>query len=192
MVTRRRYIPKTDGLFAACLVVGALYFARDVFIPLALAMLLAFLLEPLARRLELCRLGRTVSVLLAILTLVVAVCVVGLVVSTQLSQLSANLPQYNDNIHKRLQQIREADVGFAGRAIKSIRDFRKEMVPANSPIAGLSSSNSPPAVTEKPIPVEIHNEDQTMLKFLQPYISPSLSFLFKAILVAIQLLARRC
>ena len=39
-------------LAAVCIVVAALYFARDVLVPLALAMLLSFLLGPLVTRLE--------------------------------------------------------------------------------------------------------------------------------------------
>jgi predicted PurR-regulated permease PerM len=165
--------------------VAVLYFARDVFIPLALAMLLAFLLEPLVRRLESWHLGRTASVMLGILTLAIAFSVLGLVVSRQLSQLSGNLPQYRDNIHKRLQQIRKANIGFAERALRSIQNFPKELTPTNSSPSNLSSTNSPPQAMEKPIPVEIHNGNQTVLKMVQPYISPSLSILLKLLLVVV-------
>ena len=61
---------------AACVVVAALYYARDVLLPLAMAMLLAFLLNPLASRLEKWRLGRVVPVLLTVL---LAMSIVGLV-----------------------------------------------------------------------------------------------------------------
>ena len=185
IMRRNHYTSKTSGLFSTCLVVAVLYFARDVFVPLALATLLAFLLEPLVRRLELCHLGRTPSVLLAIVTLMVAGAALGLVVSSQLSQLNVNLPQYKDNIHKRLQQIREANVGSAARALKSIQDIPKELTPTNSPPSNSSSSNVPTESTQKPIPVEIHDENQTALKLLQPYVSPSLSFLLKLVLVAV-------
>ena len=47
---------------SVCVVVAALYFAQEVLIPLALAVLLCFLLAPLVTRLERYRLGRVPSV----------------------------------------------------------------------------------------------------------------------------------
>lgn len=157
-----------------------LYLAREIFVPLALALLLAFLLEPLARRLELCRLGRTASVLLAILAVAIAGGAVVLVVSKQLSELTANLPQYKINIHKRIQEIRESKVG---RAVTSIQDFQKGLSPVTSSVTNFPASAAGPG--GKPIAVEIRDDNQPVLKFLQPVISPSLSFLVKLLLVAV-------
>ena len=58
-LTQRRSTADTSKLFAlvtAVVVVGALYFARAVLVPFALAMLLSFLLTPLVRQVEKTRL----------------------------------------------------------------------------------------------------------------------------------------
>src|SRR3954468_16382231 len=55
--------PRAMGVVIA---VAALYFARDVLIPFALAMLLTFLLAPLVRRLERVRMPRVAAVLLLV------------------------------------------------------------------------------------------------------------------------------
>ncbi len=62
------------GLWALALtsfVIATLYFARDLFIPLALASLLTFLLSPLVVRIERW-LGRIAAVLLVVVTIFAA------------------------------------------------------------------------------------------------------------------------
>ena len=174
-----------DGLFSTCLVVGILYLARDIFVPLALAMLLAFLLEPLARRLELLHLGRTVSAFVAMFAVVIIGCLGTFIVSKQLSQLGTNLPSYEARIHQRIQQVRDGYVGPASKAVKSIQDFRKGLTPTNSPESSLFSTNSSGAVEQKPIPVEIQDNSQPVIKLVQRLFSPSLKFLIKLILVVV-------
>ena len=51
----------------AVVVIGALYFARVVFVPLALAMLFAFVLTPIVKLFERIRVGRTLSTFLVVL-----------------------------------------------------------------------------------------------------------------------------
>jgi len=185
---RKRYLEKSGGLLFACLIVSVLYFARDIFVPLALATLMAFLLEPLSRRLERYHLGRMGSVLLAIFAVVIAGCVMGLAASKQLGQLAGNIPEYKNNIHTRLQRLRDGDEGLARRAIKSIQDLRAEIAPTNSPVANNAAGTVRPGDgASKPIPVEVHNQDQEQipLRLAQAFISPSLSFLLKLILVVV-------
>jgi predicted PurR-regulated permease PerM len=50
--TRDKFNSSDSRLITAILVMAVLYFAREVFVPLALAGLLAFLLAPAATRLE--------------------------------------------------------------------------------------------------------------------------------------------
>lgn len=55
-------------LLALLIVIGTLYFAREVLIPFSLAMLFAFILTPAVRQMEALHLGRAASV--SIVTLV--------------------------------------------------------------------------------------------------------------------------
>src|ERR687886_2160254 len=55
-----------ETLLVGALAVAALYFGREVFVPLALATLLGFVLAPLVRLLRRGRLGRVPSVLVAV------------------------------------------------------------------------------------------------------------------------------
>src|SRR5688572_27630293 len=89
------------------LVVGVvLYFAREVLIPIALAILLTFLLVPLVRRLERYRLPRVVAVGVAVGVTALGVAAVGWLVQGQVVELATNLPQYKDNIRAKLKSLR--------------------------------------------------------------------------------------
>src|SRR4051812_41380189 len=83
-------------LASVCVVVAALYFAQDVLIPLALALLLSFLMAPLASRLERWRLGRIPSVLIVVIVIFALIGVLGYVVWVQLFDLAANIDNYRD------------------------------------------------------------------------------------------------
>jgi predicted PurR-regulated permease PerM len=79
-------------------VVAALYFAKEILLPLALAILLSFLLTPLANRLERWGLPRVLAVILVVATSFAPLGVVGWIVTKQLVQLSQTLPVYRDSI----------------------------------------------------------------------------------------------
>lgn len=67
---RERLKGKDSALMTAILVAGVLYFARDIFIPLALATLLSFLLAPAANQLEGWKLKRLPAALIVVLVCV--------------------------------------------------------------------------------------------------------------------------
>ena len=65
----RRPSADLGALLAIFLVIGALYLGRPLLMPLALALLVTFLLGPLVSRLERVGLARTLSVVVVILML---------------------------------------------------------------------------------------------------------------------------
>lgn len=124
--------PTNRTLPAAILVVviAGLYFARDVLIPIALAILLSFLLSPLVNRLQRTGLKRVPASLIVVF---VSFCVFGLagwVVFHQLIAVAGELPQYRQNIHKKVASLRLPSHGSIGRATQSLKDISKEIVNA--------------------------------------------------------------
>jgi predicted PurR-regulated permease PerM len=76
------------------IVVAALYFAREILVPIALAVLLSFVLAPLVKLLQRWHLPRPVAVLLTVAGgLAVAICLATMVM-VQASQLARDLPRY--------------------------------------------------------------------------------------------------
>jgi predicted PurR-regulated permease PerM len=87
------------------LIVASLYWARPVLVPVALAILLTFLLSPLDSAFKRLGLGRIVSVaLLAALTFSL-VGIIGWIISLQVREFAHNLPGYQGNIKKRIEEL---------------------------------------------------------------------------------------
>lgn len=85
--------------------IAALYFGRDILMPLALAILLTFALAPLAKRLQRVGLSRVPAVLASVLLAFAAFAVFGLVVGNQLLHLADNLPAYQNNVINKLADL---------------------------------------------------------------------------------------
>ena len=93
-------------LFCGVIVVAALYFARDVLLPLALAILLSFLLSPVVARLEKWRLGRIPSVVIVAVVAFGLVATLGYVLLLQAYEVANQLPEYKDNIVAKIESFR--------------------------------------------------------------------------------------
>ena len=82
-----------SSVVALLVAAAVLYFAQEVLVPVAVSILLAFLLAPAVRRLEQWKLGRAPSALIvALLAFGVLFGVVG-IAATQAVQLGAKLPE---------------------------------------------------------------------------------------------------
>lgn len=127
---------RTFALLSACLVVAALYFCREVLLPLALAILFSFLLAPLVDRLERWRMHRIVAVILAVTLCFVSVGGLSYVLSRQLYDLAYNLPEYKENIIAKARAFRGGEDGVVARATKALKEVQANV------LSGESSENS--------------------------------------------------
>jgi predicted PurR-regulated permease PerM/CheY-like chemotaxis protein len=93
------------------LVVAGLYWLQAVLIPLALAVLLTFLLSPVVGTLQRRGLGRVPSVLVTVLLALAILGGTGWTLTRQLVTLADELPQYSLNIHHRIADLRGASKG---------------------------------------------------------------------------------
>jgi len=98
-------------LSIAGIIIMALYFARDLFIPLALAILLSFVLGPLVKRVRRTHIGRVPSVIAVVLLAFLAIVTVGMLIGSQLTQLAGELPEYQSNIIQKIQSIKGIGTG---------------------------------------------------------------------------------
>ena len=87
-------------------IVAALYLAKEVLIPLALAILFSFLLGPVVRRVERLGLWRVPSVLAVTVAFFAIFAGIGWVTAHQVIGLAGKLPAYQDNIQRKLQALR--------------------------------------------------------------------------------------
>ena len=119
---------------AIVVVVGALYVGRDILIPLALAILLSFMLAPIVIRLRRFGLGRIPSVLAVVLLLFVALLGLGAIVASQVVHLADNLPRYEWNLRSKIRDLRIAipSGGVVERTSDMLRDLGQELEEATS------------------------------------------------------------
>ena len=125
---------KTSSLAGLLVVAAVLYLARDVLIPLALAILLSFLLAPLVRRLEQWRLGRIPATLIAVVLAFSLIGGVGVVAAKQALSLAAKLPEYRENIQKKIRSVRAPQESRIGKAAEAIKELENEAAPEAAPL----------------------------------------------------------
>lgn len=95
------------GLLIAALVIAGLFFGRDLLVPLALALLLGFLLDPAVSRLKRWGLSRMAATLLVVAITLCTLGGMGAYLGNQVSQLSADLPTYQNTIRTKLRDLRK-------------------------------------------------------------------------------------
>jgi len=114
-------------LVSLALVVAALYFAKEILLPIALAVLLSFVLTPLVAQLERWRLGRVPSVLIVTLLFASGIGGIAWLATSQVVELSTQLPQYKDNLISKIRSVRSQSSGKLSQAKKAIEEIGEEL-----------------------------------------------------------------
>src|SRR5687768_7962141 len=132
-ISPRRTSPLSGGTVALVLLavaaIAALYFGREVLVPIALAVLLSFVLAPFVRFLQSWYIPRVIAVLgVTLLALVIAVGLAGLMVA-QVNQLASELPRYESTLRQKIQSLRGifAGTGTLERASEVLKGLQKEI-----------------------------------------------------------------
>jgi predicted PurR-regulated permease PerM len=160
----------------AAIIIMVLYFGRDVIIPLALAILLSFVLAPLVGLLQRMRIPRGLAVVSVVIIAFALIFAMGSLLAAQLTQLAGDLPRYQSTISEKIQSFRETTArrGTLERASGMLKDLSKELdKPKDAATLGAVTS---PKVTAplKPVPVQVLQPDPGALESLQSLISPLL------------------
>lgn len=179
MVTNRPNSNSRNAtLLNVVLVVAILYFARVVFVPLALAVLFSFLLAPLVTRLRRWGWWRVPAVLTVVTAAFLLLAVIGGLVTAQLTDLGHKLPEYQHNIHQKLQSIRDSSSGVIGRFTRIVHDFSQELKPA-------PASTRPAPGDVKPVPVEIRQGELSPLQLAPRVLGSVIDLLLTTVIVVV-------
>ena len=146
------------GLLLLAFVIAALYFARTVLVPIALATLITFLLSRLVTRLERW-IGRIAAVLVTVIAMFAIFAGASWVIGRQVIDLADKLPEYQANIVAKIRSLRLPAGGPLARFSSSVNVLQKELVapspaPSTERVPDDSSTRTPPPVAS-PIPVKI-------------------------------------
>src|SRR5205814_9686066 len=135
-----------------------LYFARELLIPFAFALTLAFLLAPAVSRLESRRIGRVVAVAITGILAFTILSAVGYVVARQLLNVARSLPEYRLSIQKKLASVHSSAGQSVENAVKAIDDISGDF-------AGTGPATSTPQQPPTQIqPVRVIDPDRTQLQ----------------------------
>jgi predicted PurR-regulated permease PerM len=165
------------NLAVAALIVTTLYFAREILVPVALAVLFSFVLAPFVIRLQSWRVPRTLSVLVAVSIGFSIIFSLGGLMVSQANRLAEELPGYQQTLRDKIQGLRGIAAGGSGtleRASKVLRELDTELQnPARGQAATVDLRRQS---VDKPIPVEIRQPDPgtltTLVAIIQPLIQP--------------------
>ena len=167
----------TTMLFTV-VIVSALYFGREVLVPIALALLLSFALAPLVRFLQGWRVPRMFAVIFVVLIAFAAIFSLGALMVSQVNQLASDLPRFQSTLREKIQALRgaAAGTGTLERASQVLQDLSSELDKpgANRPAIGLQTNAGPSP--DRPIPVEVKQPDpgalQTLVALITPLVHP--------------------
>lgn len=166
--------PSTSSLMTlvvSVVIVAALYVAREVLIPITLAVLLSFVLAPLVGRLRRFGLWRVPSVFLAVFLALGVILMLGGVIGLQMAQLGSEASFYAQTVGRKVDMVR----GFAtsrAEALASRLGRSIEAAPRPKPEAPQSQQADQ---APKPVPVEVHQPDPTPIELIERIAVPVLS-----------------
>ncbi|RWP38095.1 MAG: AI-2E family transporter [Mesorhizobium sp.] len=177
MALPRMSLPTVATVVAA---VAALYFGREVFLPIAIALLLTFALAPLVSALKRVGIPRLPAVIASVLGAFTVLALFSFIVATQVSELAQNIPLYQSNILTKVRSLKETGVGggVIARLSEAIERVGQELD---------RQETSPPAADQprrEPVPVEIIARERP-LQVLQNLIGPLISPLASAGLIIV-------
>jgi predicted PurR-regulated permease PerM len=174
---------RVGSIVTIVVLVAALRLGKVLFVPFALATLFTLLLAPIVRRLELMHLPRVLAVVVTVLLASAAAAGVGWAVYGQLDQVGSSLPEYRDNIRRKVEAFGR------GGPVSKIQKGIADVMPDAEPAAG--ETGPPPAIppapsvaptdedrlrglTSHPVPVTVVPASPTPLQFVGEVAGPLL------------------
>lgn len=160
-------------------IVLALYFGRDLLVPLSLSVLLTFMLAPLVTRLQRW-IGRICAVLLVVAMIFGATGAIGWMLTDQAIDLANKLPSYKQNIRDKLRSIQIPSQTPLSRLTQTIDELKEDL-----PGGSTNRADAKPRAKTKVTSVEIVSGKNERVEFMQGILAPVLGPLGTAALVVL-------
>jgi predicted PurR-regulated permease PerM len=167
--------PTGTVLLTLVVVVAVLRLAQDLFIPLALAVLLTFLLAPIVHWLQHWRLNRLLAVLVSLAMALALIGGVGDVITGQFYDLAHQLPHYERHLAEHIAHLRgfmRGGITDSANAIERLTGQIERLSPVIGATAGVQK-------------VQIVQPPATMIEILKDFIGPLVKPLGWALVVMV-------
>lgn len=146
----------TSPLIVAALIMVGLYVGRDVLIPIAIAILLSFVLGPLVNLLRRWHFGRFLSVATSVVIALGTAAALATLIGVQLADIAKDVPRYRSTIERKIEGLSDTPAGRLAGYVASIgrtmHESREEPKPETPPKPAPQAGAAPP---EKAILVEV-------------------------------------
>jgi hypothetical protein len=132
-----------NNFVMVAILIAALYFTREILVPIALAVLLSFVLSPVVKFFQRWHLPRWLSVVLTVSAALTVVLCLATMVMVQVNQLASDLPRYQTTLGEKVHNLRDVlgSAGLLKNGSSLLRDLGKEL---EAPAADKSAT--PPAL----------------------------------------------
>ena len=159
-------------LVAGVVAVGALYFGRDVLIPITLAVLLSFVLAPLVELLRRIHLPRVPAVLLAVLLGLGVILALGSVIGVQVAGLASDMPRYAATIERKVDAVRDFTTGRIAELANRVGRQVERAAPAQPTPPPVTPGAETASAAPKPLLVEVHQPGAGPLELAKGILAP--------------------
>ena len=166
-------------------VVGGLSLAKDVLIPLTLAVLLSFVLAPLVALLRRMRLPRVLAVFLAVLLALGVLLTLGGTIGSQVASLANDAPRYASTIQRKVEAVQGYTVGRISELTSRLgrqAEYSAAAVPG-VPAGPAATPGAPEA--PKPTLVEVRQPEPAPFELAQRVLKPVLAPLAETFIILI-------
>jgi predicted PurR-regulated permease PerM len=178
-------VPTLSPVIGLVIAIAVLYFARELLIPLAFALLLAFLLTPIVKRLEGWKIPRGAASVLVLIFASALMSVVGYFVVTQLISIAESLPQYSGKLSAKIQALEGESSGLS-EFLNQLQDMGRQITEKKPepPFPGVDGKGAQTKGAPAPVPVEII-EQHNILQAIRDYAGALLAPLGTALLILV-------
>ncbi len=157
MARARNSVSPLLTLVALVVAIAALHLAKEILLPLTLAILISFLLTPLANRIERLGLGRVFSVISVVGVTFLVLGVLGYIVTGQLIELGVQLPSHRERLIAKVQQIKPESRVLEG-ITKTLEDVESAMK-QDRPGGDRTDQGQTKATGDEPQPDDAESKD---------------------------------
>lgn len=170
----RSVVSLAAGLLATAVIVAGLYFGRDLLMPLALAILLGFVLDPLVTRLRRWHWPRALAVAVVVCSTLATGAATVLFVAHQARGLAAELPVYQSNVSAKLKNFRQRlqDTGILRQLSQVTGVVERELDAAQRDLEARSRSGRPAATQRVEVIPTPPTAAERLVSWLQGILEP--------------------
>ncbi|HEY8612117.1 MAG TPA: AI-2E family transporter, partial [Roseomonas sp.] len=166
--------------------VAGLYLAREVLIPITLAILLSFVLAPIVTQLRRLKLPRVAAVLLSVVLALGIILLIGSIIGVQIANLARDAPRYQSAIQQKVEAAQGSFLGRINELSHRLNNEAAPHVPPGSTPGGIApapgdAGGAAPALPglaaqgdRRPVPVEIRQGESSPIEMVGKIISPVL------------------